>query len=188
MPQCDAAVKVFLADYSVRVRESVAAILAARGLKIVGKATTPQDATYGIQATRPDVVVLDTQLEGGNGIQVLRAVRRTNPGVAFIVFSIQAGAALRLDYLVAGANCFLDKATEFRQLLNAVTKIGSSPNAYALALENERAAWQVLRGTARTDPRYGPALSEWQAAADRIGAEGEKLLNVGSTPSSEASP
>ena len=187
MLQRDAGVNVFLADYSIMVRESVAAMLVAQGANIVGQAATPQGAMYGIQTTQPDVVVLETQLEGGAGLQVLRGVRRTNPGIAFIVFSIQAGAALRLDYLAAGANCFLDKATEFSQLLNALTKIGPSPNAYALALENERTAWQVLQGIPRTDSRFAQALSGWQAAADRIAAEAEKLLNR-KYPTSDASP
>jgi DNA-binding NarL/FixJ family response regulator len=173
----DAAVKVFLADYSTRIRESVAALLVARGVDIVGQAATPQDAMYGILATCPDVVVLETQLEGGNGLQVLRAVRRSNPGIAFIVFSMQAGAALRLDYLIAGANSFLDKAAEFHQLLTMLLKIGPSPNAYALALENERAAWRVLHGISRTDPQYTQILVQWQSAADRIAIEADMLLN-----------
>jgi DNA-binding NarL/FixJ family response regulator len=180
------AVKVFLADYSIMVRQSVAAMLAAHGLNIVGQAATTEGALNGIQAAHPDVVVLDTQLEGGNGLQVLPAVRETNPGIAFVVFSIHTSPALRLEYLSAGANCFLDKATEFRQLLNAVTKTGPSPNAYALALASERAAWQVLHGLSLTDSTYAQALSEWQAAADRIGIEAEKLL-MRQTPSSDSS-
>ena len=36
--------------------------------------------------------------------------------------------------------------------------------------------WQVLHGMPRSDPRYAEALSDWQAAADRIGVEAEKLL------------
>lgn len=120
MTERNAAIKVFLADQSTIARESVAAILAARGLNIVGQAATPQDALHGIEATHPDVVVLDTQLEGGNGLQVLRAVRRMLPGIALIVFSIQSGPTLRLNYLGAGADCFLDKATEFHQLASAI--------------------------------------------------------------------
>ena len=48
-------------------------------------------------------------------------------------------------------------------------------NAYSLALEQEGKAWQVLHAVPRSDPRYAQALADWQAAADRIGAEAEKL-------------
>lgn len=55
---------------------------------------------------------------------------------------------------------------------------GPPPDAYALALEQEREAWQILHGTPRSDPRYAKALADWQAAADRI----EKLLKPPTKP------
>jgi hypothetical protein len=49
-------------------------------------------------------------------------------------------------------------------------------DTYEVAVEQERRAWQVLHGLPRSDARYAQALSDWQAAADRIGAEAEKPL------------
>ena len=57
------------------------------------------------------------------------------------------------------------------------TGISSDPSdAYAIALAQERTAWQILRGTLQASPQYEKALSEWLAAVDRIGAEAEELL------------
>jgi DNA-binding NarL/FixJ family response regulator len=89
-------------------------------MNIVGQAETPQGSIDGILATQPDVVVLDVQLEGGSGLQVLHAVRKTAPGIAFVVFSNNSGPAYRRRYLVEGAARFLDKSTEFDQLARAV--------------------------------------------------------------------
>jgi DNA-binding NarL/FixJ family response regulator len=113
-------VKVFLADDSAMIRERVAAMLAARDMAIVGEAETPEASIAGILAAHPDVVVLDVQLEGGTGLQVLRAVRQADPRVAFVVFSNNAGPAYRKRYLGEGAQRFLDKTTEFDQLVTAV--------------------------------------------------------------------
>lgn len=113
-------VKVFLADDSAMIRERVAAMLAARAMDIVGEAETPELSIQGILAAHPDVVVLDVQLEGGTGLQVLRAVRQLEPGIAFVVFSNNAGPAYRKRYLGEGAQRFLDKTTEFDQLVTAV--------------------------------------------------------------------
>ena len=113
-------VKVFLADDSAMIRERVAAMLAARDMDIVGEAETPERSIEGILALHPDVVVLDVQLEGGTGLQVLRAVRAANPAIAFVVFSNNAGPAYRKRYLGEGAQRFLDKTTEFDQLVAAV--------------------------------------------------------------------
>jgi two-component system response regulator DesR len=85
-----------------------------------GHADTPQGCIDGILSAHPDVVVLDVQLVGGAGLQVLRAVRQIEPGIAFVVFTINADAAFRKRYMAEGARHFLDKVTEFDQLANAV--------------------------------------------------------------------
>jgi DNA-binding NarL/FixJ family response regulator len=95
-------------------------MLGAYSMTIVGHAETPQGSIDGILAAHPDVVVLDVQLEGGTGLQVLRAVRQMQPGIAFVVFSIHAAPAFKERYLAEGAQRFLDKATEFDQLVDAV--------------------------------------------------------------------
>jgi two-component system response regulator DesR len=120
MPQRNAPVKVFLADDSALIRERVAAMLLDRAMNVVGQAETPQGSIDGILAVHPDVVVLDVQLEGGSGLEVLRAVRQLDPRIAFVVFSNNAGPAYRKRYLGEGAQRFLDKTTEFDQLVVAV--------------------------------------------------------------------
>jgi two-component system response regulator DesR len=111
--------KVFLADDSGPIRARVAGMLSPAAT-IVGEAVTPKACIDGILATHPDVVVLDVQLEGGQGLEVLSAVRSADPSIAFVVFSNNSGPAYRKRYLGAGAARFLDKSTEFDQLPAAV--------------------------------------------------------------------
>ena len=59
-------------------------------------------------AAQPDVVVLDDQLEGGSGLQVLRAVRQAAPRIAFVVFTNNSGPVYRKRYLGEGADDFFD--------------------------------------------------------------------------------
>ena len=127
MPSAPVPVRVFLADDSAPIRERVAELLAVRAMDVVGQAETPQASIDGILAAHPDVVVLDVQLEGGTGLQVLRAVREARPEIAFVVFSNNSGPAYRKRYLGEGAVCFLDKSSEFDQLAAAVA--GVSPRS-----------------------------------------------------------
>jgi DNA-binding NarL/FixJ family response regulator len=120
MSQSQVPVKVFLADDSAPIRDRVAAMLETSAMAIVGQAATPQASIDGILATSPDVVVLDVQLEGGQGLEVLRAIRQAAPIVAFVVFSSNSGPAYRKRYAAEGAAAFLDKSTEFDQLVRAV--------------------------------------------------------------------
>lgn len=120
MPSRYSPIKVFLADDSELIRTRVAAMLGVPAMTIVGQAQTPQASIDGILATQPDVVVLDVQLEGGSGLQVLRAIHPCEPGIAFVVFSNNSAPAYRERYLREGAVRFLDKSSEFDQLAQAV--------------------------------------------------------------------
>lgn len=102
------------------IRERIAVLLGAAAITVVGEAATPQASIAGILSAGPDVVVLDVQLEGGSGLQVLRAVRLAAPGIAFVVFSNNSAQAYRKRYLDEGAYRFLDKSTEFDQLAQTV--------------------------------------------------------------------
>ena len=117
-----APLKVFIVDDSVLIRDRVAAMLEASAISVVGRAATPQEAIDGILVASPDVVVLDVQLEGGSGLQVLRTVRHAAPDIAFVVFSSNSGPAYRKRYFREGAEAFLDKSTEFDQLVPTVAK------------------------------------------------------------------
>ncbi|HYF16833.1 MAG TPA: response regulator transcription factor [Ramlibacter sp.] len=120
-------VRVFLADDSAAIRRRVAEMLALRSMAVVGEAETPQASIDGILAMHPDVVVLDHQLEGGTGLEVLRAVRRADPAIAFVVFSNNSAPAYRKRYLGEGALCFLDKSSEFDRLATAVADASARP-------------------------------------------------------------
>lgn len=120
MPQSQAPLRVFLADDSSLIRDRVAAMLEASAIAVAGQAGTPRASIEGILATSPDVVVLDVQLEGGQGLEVLRAIRLAAPHVAFVVFSSNSGPAYRKRYAAEGADAFLDKSSEFDQLVQAV--------------------------------------------------------------------
>ena len=112
--------RVFLADDSGAIRARVAALLNAHHLPVVGEGASPEACIAGILASRPEVVVLDIQLEGGTGLEVLQAVRAASPDIAFVVFSNNTSAVYRKRYLGEGASGFLDKSVDFERLPAAV--------------------------------------------------------------------
>jgi two-component system response regulator DesR len=116
--------RVFLADDSGAIRSRVADLLGSHAMEVVGQAATPEGCIEGILASHPAVVVLDVQLEGGTGLQVLRAVRASAPEIAFVVFSNNAAPAYRKRYLGEGAVSFLDKSQDFERLPEAIADAG----------------------------------------------------------------
>lgn len=127
MTSTSESVKAFLAEDSGAIRERLQAALGAASIDVVGQAGTPQACISGILGSQPDVVVLDIQLDGGSGLEVLKAVRSAEPAVAFVVFSSHAAPVFRKRYLQEGAVRFLDKSTEFEELAPAVASAGRRP-------------------------------------------------------------
>jgi DNA-binding NarL/FixJ family response regulator len=100
-----------------RLRELVGEI---DGVEIVGDAGTPAAAIDAILRTHPQCVLLDYQLDGGTGVDVLRAVHAKSPDIAFIVLTNHATTQHRRACIDAGARYFLDKSTEFDRVRAAI--------------------------------------------------------------------
>lgn len=120
-------VRVFVADDSPLIRARVRSLLEGCAMEVVGEGAAAGDCIDGIAACRPDVVVLDVQLEDGSGLEVLRALHPSHPGIAFVVFSNNASPVYRKRYLRAGAVHFLDKSSEFDRLPACVAAASSGP-------------------------------------------------------------
>jgi DNA-binding NarL/FixJ family response regulator len=115
------AVKVFIVEDSATIRERLTELMdEVDGAAVVGSADTPSDAIAGILNTRPDCVVLDYQLLGGTGIDVLRAVHPKASGIVFVVLTNHANPQYRRLCQEAGASWFFDKSTEFRKIKNVI--------------------------------------------------------------------
>jgi DNA-binding NarL/FixJ family response regulator len=107
-----------------RLREFVTVI---PGVEVVGDAGTAEEAIAGILATHPACVLLDYQLDGGTGVDVLRAVAPQLPGTTFVVLTNHFDPQFRRACMAAGADLFLDKSTEFTRVGDVLRELVDSP-------------------------------------------------------------
>jgi len=70
------------------------------------------EAIAGIKRTQPDSVLLDLNLMGRSGLDVLRAIRPHSPDVVFVVLTNHSEPQYRQACIEAGAAYFLDKTSE----------------------------------------------------------------------------
>lgn len=108
--------KVFLVEDSPLLRERLTALIDSVGASTVGHADGAREAIEGILAARPDVVVLDLHLKEGNGFDVLRALAKEAPEIAFFVLTNHPVESFRAVATRLGARGFFDKSTEFDKL------------------------------------------------------------------------
>jgi CheY-like chemotaxis protein len=80
------------------------------GLVAVGEAVDGAQAFWLYHQMEPNVLILDLNMPGASGLEVLKAVRKTDKETVIIIFSADPELELRDACLRAGANFYLDKA------------------------------------------------------------------------------
>jgi len=123
----EAEMNVFIVEDSASIRERLAAMLGdIKGVTVVGQADTPAEAIEGILRTRPDSVVLDIQLTGGSGLDVLRKAHPQVPATVFIVLTNHANPQYRRVCMEAGAAYFFDKSNEITKVRELISGLGAT--------------------------------------------------------------
>jgi len=109
--------RVFIADDSMVVAERLADLLrGVPGVELVGRAGDVPEAVRSIRQLRPDAVILDLEMPGGTGLDVLRAVRPDHPGLQVLICTNFPYPQYREASFNTGANFFLDKSKEFEKI------------------------------------------------------------------------
>jgi DNA-binding NarL/FixJ family response regulator len=116
--------KVFIADDSRVVAERLADLLKeVPGVQFVGQADDVPEAIHSIEEVNPDAVILDLQMPGGSGLDVLRAIRANHPAVCVLICTNYSYPRYRDECINAGANFFLDKSEEFEKIPAILRKL-----------------------------------------------------------------
>jgi DNA-binding NarL/FixJ family response regulator len=120
-------INVFIVDDSPAIRTRLVEMLGrAEGVVVVGEAANARDAIASILRLRPESVLLDLNLYGRTGIDVLRVVHAQAPEIAFVVLTNHAEPQYRRVCTEAGARYFLDKSREFARVPEVIAEIASA--------------------------------------------------------------
>ncbi len=117
--------RVVIVDDAPGVRDRLKALLHADApyAEVVGEAGEAQDAIRLIRDTRPDVVILDLQLVGASGIEVLRAIKPAPHAPCVIMLTNLTDLEYQITCLEAGAEYFLDKSFGFERLADILRNL-----------------------------------------------------------------
>ena len=174
---------VVLADDHAIVREGIAALCAANGMQILGQCSEGAAAVEMIAALKPDFAILDLNMPGISGIEVIRRLRASGCAAKLLILSISREEATVMEALRAGADAYLLKdgprGTCWMPSASFATAASTSPRCCAapafspgpkhprrrsaglpqpprdggLLLPREWTARQGYRGTARHQPQ-----------------------------------
>lgn len=129
-------IKISIVEDQHEMRESLVAWLGdAPGLKCVGAHATGEDALKKIPVESPDVVLMDINLTGMNGIQCVAKLRQILPKTQILMLTTYAEGDMIFDSLRAGANGYLLKNMRQAELIEAVQQVhaGGAPMSLQIA-------------------------------------------------------
>lgn len=151
-------VRVVLADDHTLVRSGIRRILEAQpGFQVVGEAADGQEAVALVRETAPDVVVLDLNMPGSGGLDVLPALKSAHQPVKVVVVTMHGGREYVARAMKGGADAYLLKDSAVQDLVTAVDAVLEgrpyfSPSIQALMAE-------LLRGET-TSPTRATTLTD----------------------------
>jgi DNA-binding NarL/FixJ family response regulator len=130
------------------VRDGIIATLADAGeFRIAGSAASAAEAIALAERERPDVLLLDLELPGGNGLAAIATIKRVSPATRIVIFSAYAGEERVGAALGAGADSYVLKGTASDELLATVRAVAAGQTRMAPAIAAQ--AVEALRA-----PRY----------------------------------
>lgn len=105
---------MFIVEDSDPVRRRLIASLSAlEDVQVVGSAGSESEALAAIRDDPPDAAIVDIQLRSGNGMNVLKEAKRLKADLRVMMLTNFGYPQYRRRCLEDGADCFLDKSTEF---------------------------------------------------------------------------
>ena len=134
-PAPAARLRLLVVDDHALVRAGVRAELTAHApdLEVVAEAEDVEGAVAAVHALRPDVVLLDVHLpggDGGGGAEVVAACRDA-PATRFLALSISDAADDVVGVIRAGARGYVTKAISTADLAQAVRRVAAGDAAFS---------------------------------------------------------
>jgi DNA-binding NarL/FixJ family response regulator len=127
-------IRVMVVDDHPMWRDAVEGDLLAAGFDVVGVAATGDEAIARFPACRPQVVVLDLQIPGPNGVEVTAEVLRSDPSARVLILSASGEQADVLEAVKAGATGYLVKSASRDELLDAVRRVAAGDTVFTAGL------------------------------------------------------
>ena len=138
--------RILLADDHAAFRSGLAVLLGTiPDFEIVAEAGTGEEAVARAAATQPDLVVMDLNMPGIDGIEATRRIVATSPHIAVLVVSMYEADDQVFGALKAGARGYLLKGADRGELVRAIRSVASGEAIFGPAIARRLVAFFAAR-------------------------------------------
>ena len=115
--------KMLLVEDHGVVREGIRRLMSANFDMTFFEATDVDNAYLIFKREKPDVVILDLNLEGASGLELMRRALALDENAKFVIFSMHSDPAYAARALRAGARGYVSKSAPVEELAAAVRRV-----------------------------------------------------------------
>jgi DNA-binding NarL/FixJ family response regulator len=118
-------VRIFIADDHAIVREGMRNLITRSRPEwaICGEAEDGEQAISGIQASQPDIVILDITMPKSNGLDITRRLSELLPQARILIFTMHESNTVVEEVRQAGAHGIVLKSQATRDLIGAIDRL-----------------------------------------------------------------
>jgi DNA-binding NarL/FixJ family response regulator len=168
-------IKILIADDHPVVRRGLRQILSeSPEIQVAREVGSAPDVLEAVRAEHFDVVVLDVSLPGGNGIELIGAIRKERPETRVLILTVHSEEQYAVRAIRAGAAGFLNKESAPDRLTQATQKIASGGRYVTAELAETLAS--LLAG--ETDGQPHERLSDREFEILKLLASGKTVSQV----------
>lgn len=129
-------IKICIVEDLKDAREEIVGLLSMdKRFEMQNAYSNAETAATGLPLKQPDIVIMDINLPGMNGIDCIKKVKNTCPHTQFIMFTVYENDENVFDALEAGASGYLLKKTPMQKIVDSLIELhqGGAPMSMQIA-------------------------------------------------------
>lgn len=103
--------------------------------EVIGSFASAEEAMLKLQTLQPDIMLMDIELPGINGIEAVGKIKETYPNIEIVMVTVYEDTDLVFDALKAGASGYITKSSSYEKLLSGLEEVsqGGAPMSINIA-------------------------------------------------------
>lgn len=159
MSESAAPIRILIADDHTLFRDGLRALLGSvADTEVVGEASSGAEVVTGAAALTPDVVLMDIQMPGMNGIEATTLILQENPRIGIVMLTMFEDDDSVFAAMRAGARGYVLKGAGQAEMLRAIRAVATGEALFGPAIANRLISFFGTKPS--TPPVAFPGLTE----------------------------
>ena len=145
-------ITILITDDHTLLRQSLGVMLNSEPqFKVVAECGSGEEAVERVKDSRPDVVLMDYNLPGINGIEATQLIRKYSPGSKIVGVSLHSHPAYARKMMQSGAMGYLTKNSSHEEMVTAITEVHNNRKYICNEIKNALSEQMIGGGQESTN-------------------------------------